>query len=87
MLVPFFKRLEEDHDIHSLGPINRWVAGQNQKRKGKRRARHLIVLARNQTGLRNLYKLVSKAHLELGRCDGATSALCLPPGISLCGFA
>ena len=64
MLVPFFKRLEEDHDIHSLGPINRWVAGQNQKRKGKRRARHLIVLARNQTGLRNLYKLVSKAHLE-----------------------
>ncbi|WP_297719581.1 PolC-type DNA polymerase III, partial [Intestinimonas sp.] len=64
MLVPFFKRLEEEHDIHSLGPINRWVAGQNQRRKGKRRARHLIVLARNQTGLRNLYKLVSKAHLE-----------------------
>ncbi len=64
MLVPFFKRLEEEHDIHSLGPINRWVAGQNQARKGKRRARHLIVLARNQTGLRNLYKLVSKAHLE-----------------------
>ena len=64
MLVPFFKRLEEEHDIHSLGPINHWVAGQNQARKGKRRARHLIVLARNQTGLRNLYKLVSKAHLE-----------------------
>ena len=64
MLVPFFKRLEEEHDIHSLGAINRWAAAQNQKRKGKRRARHLIVLARNQTGLRNLYKLVSKAHLE-----------------------
>ncbi len=64
MLVPFFKRLEEEHGIYSLGPINRWVAAQNQKRKGKRRARHLIVLARNQTGLRNLYKLVSKAHLE-----------------------
>ncbi len=64
MLVPFFKKLKEEHDIHTLAPINRWVAGQNQKRKGKRRARHLIVLARNQTGLRNLYKLVSKAHLE-----------------------
>ena len=64
MLVPFFKRLEEEHGIHSLDPINRWAAERNQKRKGKRRARHLIVLARNQTGLRNLYKLVSKAHLE-----------------------
>ena len=64
MLVPFFKRLEEEHGIRSLGGINAWAAGQNKKRKGKRRARHLIVLARNQTGLRNLYKLVSKAHLE-----------------------
>ena len=64
MLVPFFKRLAEEHDIHSLGPINRWVADQNRTKKKKRRARHLIVLARNQTGLRNLYKLVSKAHLE-----------------------
>lgn len=37
MLVPFFKRLEEEHGIHSLDPINRWAAERNQKRKGKRR--------------------------------------------------
>lgn len=64
MLIPFFKRLAEEHEIHSLGPINRWVAGQNRTKKKKRRARHLIILARNQTGLRNLYKLVSLGHLE-----------------------
>lgn len=64
MLIPFFKCLSEEHGIGSLGPINRWVAGQNRAKKGKRRARHLIILARNQTGLRNLYKLVSLAHLE-----------------------
>lgn len=31
MLVPFFKRLEEEHDIHSLGPINRWVAAVSRR--------------------------------------------------------
>ena len=32
--------------------------------KMKRKPKHLIVLAKNQTGLRNLYKLISLAHLE-----------------------
>ena len=32
--------------------------------KVKRRPKHLIVLAKNQTGLRNLYKLISLSHLE-----------------------
>ena len=33
-------------------------------KKGRIRSRHIILLARNQTGLNNLYKLVTKSHLE-----------------------
>ncbi len=34
------------------------------REKGRTRAQHIVVLAKNQTGLRNLYKLVSLSHLE-----------------------
>jgi DNA polymerase-3 subunit alpha (Gram-positive type) len=33
-------------------------------RKGRIRYRHIVLLAKNQTGLTNLYKLVTKSHLE-----------------------
>ena len=64
MLPPFFKMLEE-MGVHTLGEIN---PAMPQLRKGggkaRRQPKHLIVLAKNQTGLRNLYKLISLAHLE-----------------------
>jgi len=34
------------------------------KKKGRLNIRHIILLAKNQTGLRNLYKLITKSHLE-----------------------
>ena len=64
MLPPFFKMLEDDG--HAL-PWGRSTAAMTKLRKGgkaKRQPKHLIVLAKNQTGLRNLYKLISLAHLE-----------------------
>ena len=46
-----------------LRDIDPLLAGQKAG-GGRRTPYHLIVLAKNQTGLRNLYKLISLAHLE-----------------------
>ena len=40
------------------------AGGADRSGRKRRPTCHLIVLAKNQTGLRNLYKLVSRAHLE-----------------------
>ena len=63
MLPHFFRKLEAlgFHDLSQVNPYMRTIRG---KGKAKRQPKHLIVLAKNQTGLRNLYKLVSLAHLE-----------------------
>ena len=58
MLPPFFKMLEE-LGLHSLGEINGYMPRLRKGGKTRRRPKHLIVLAKNQTGLRNLYKLIS----------------------------
>ena len=64
MLPPFFRMMEE-MGLHKLSDINPYMP---KLRKGggkvRRQPKHLIVLAKNQTGLRNLYKLISLAHLE-----------------------
>ena len=51
--------------LQQINPAMRHLRSEAGSGGGKRRsANHLIVLAKNQTGLRNLYKLISKAHLE-----------------------
>ncbi len=47
-----------------VSQINPAMAGRRRGGRGRRSADHLILLAKDQTGLRNLYKLVSKSHLE-----------------------
>ena len=64
MLPHFFKKLEE-MELRTLGEIN--PAMPKLRRGGgklRRKPKHLIVLAKNQTGLRNLYKLISLSQLE-----------------------
>ena len=64
MLPHFFKKLEE-MGLRTLGEIN--PAMPKLRRGGgklRRKPKHLIVLAKNQTGLRNLYKLISLSQLE-----------------------
>ncbi len=63
MLPPLFEKLEA-MGIHNLGDINAAMPQLRKKGKAKRHPHHLIVLARNQEGLRNLYKLISLSHLE-----------------------
>ena len=63
MLPHFFRKLEE-MGLDNLGQINAAMPKLRKGGKAKRQPKHLIVLAKNYMGLRNLYKLISLAHLE-----------------------
>ncbi len=64
MLCRFFQMLEE-RDVHDLEAINPLMAKLRSGGKiADRQARHMILFAKNQTGLRNLYRLISYAHLK-----------------------
>ena len=59
------KKLEEEHDIHTLQDINPAMVHLRSKgRIADRHARHIILFAKNQVGLRNLYHLISDANLK-----------------------
>ena len=58
-------KLEEEHDIHHLQAINPAMTKLRSKgRVTDRHARHIILFAKNQIGLRNLYNLISNANLK-----------------------
>ena len=59
------QKLEEEHDIHTLQAIN--PAMMKLRAGGRitdRQARHIILFAKNQQGLRNLYHLISDSNLK-----------------------
>ncbi len=62
------KKLEEEHNIHRLQDIN---PAMGALRSGghitDRQARHIILFAKNQVGLRNLYHLISDSNLKYFR--------------------
>ena len=65
IMCRLLKMLEEEHNIHTLQAIN--PAMQSLRAGGKikeRQARHIILFAKNQQGLRNLYHLLSNANLQ-----------------------
>lgn len=60
----FLRRLEE-MDVHRLQEINPAMPSlRSQNRIGDRHARHIILFAKNQVGLRNLYHLISDSNLK-----------------------
>ncbi len=65
IMARLLKKLEEEHDIHNLQAINPVMATlRAQSRIDNRHARHIILFAKNQQGLRNLYHLISDANLK-----------------------
>ena len=65
IMARLMKMLEQDHDVHSLQQINPAMTSLRSKgRIGDRHARHIILFAKNQLGLRNLYHLISDANLK-----------------------
>ena len=59
------QKLEEEYDIHTLQAINPAMGALRSKGKvTDRKARHIILFAKNQVGLRNLYHLISDANLK-----------------------
>ena len=58
-------KMSEQLDIHTLQQVNPAMTGLRSKGKiGDRHARHIILFAKNQVGLRNLYHLLSDANLK-----------------------
>ena len=65
IMTRLMRMLEEDHNIHSLQAINPAMMGlRSGGRITDRQARHIILFAKNQTGLRNLYHLISNSNLK-----------------------
>ena len=65
IMTKLMEMLEEEHDIHTLQTINpAMVKLRSGGRITDRQARHIILFAKNQVGLRNLYHLISNSNLK-----------------------
>ena len=65
IMAKLMQKLEEEHDIHDLQSVNPAMTALRSKgRIGDRHARHIILIAKNQLGLRNLYHVMSEANLK-----------------------
>ncbi|MBE6823603.1 MAG: PolC-type DNA polymerase III [Ruminococcaceae bacterium] len=61
IFIALANRLQEDMQAKTVMDINSSLAGGDVK---KMKSYHQIILVKNRTGLKNLYRLISKAHLN-----------------------
>ncbi len=62
ILRALFSELSEVHRITEVSKLNDFTLGSKEKEKLNRF--HMIIIAKNYVGLKNLYKLISVSHLE-----------------------
>ena len=63
LLEAFFGRLRE-RGLGRIGELGPLISELRRDYDGKRQPKHIIILVKEQKGIRNLYELVSRAHLE-----------------------
>jgi DNA polymerase III subunit alpha, Gram-positive type len=61
IFIALLTRLQEDTQAKTVKDINSSLAGSDPK---KIKSYHQIILVKNKAGLKNLYRLISKAHLN-----------------------
>lgn len=61
IFIKLLNRIADDEGINTLGDVSRSLAGIDVK---KAPAYHQIILVKNAVGLKNLYKLISYAHID-----------------------
>ena len=62
ILLVCFKKIKEELEINTLEELNnQFLSKVDIKRQP---TSHIIILAKDQPGIKNLYKLVSEAHIE-----------------------
>ncbi len=62
----FFEKIMEEGNIRSLSQVNDYILPLRRNSSAVRRQRpqHIIIIAKTQAGLKNLYRLVTKSYLE-----------------------
>ena len=63
MMEKFIPMLEKQ-GAAAVGDIERVTRTMRKNQGGRQQTKHIILLVKNKVGLKNLYKLISKAHLE-----------------------
>ena len=63
-LPHFFKKLEEELEVRTLQAINEAMPALRKNGHSNRKPKHIILIAKNKVGLKNLYQLISMSNLK-----------------------
>jgi len=63
VFIKFIKMLKE-RNIEDISDINTGIVNSESEPSYKKTAYHIIILVKDKVGLKNLYKLVSKSHID-----------------------